>query len=126
MKYVIIENAKLKSVAIFSDLLTHAEMAGDRNCISAGFCSIYVNKNGELDVKIWGESISLNIPSSPEDNVLIKRALHLPSMNEPKDLKFKRDKYNHSHSPRLYFRASRASRASRVSKVSRIKYIRKH
>lgn len=55
---------------LFPDNYCHAEIAGDRDIVSAGFI---VACNGEM--YCTGESLSLGIESMPEDTELLKEWL---------------------------------------------------
>lgn len=80
MKYIIIETNDIEVAIMFNILLQHNKVAGDRKVISAGFCSV-VNKRGEdgnleLDVVVWGQSISCNVKHRPEDAKIILDAIN--------------------------------------------------
>lgn len=59
-----------ESVVVFSDLLSHAQEAGPREVISAGFIHFFSepgeNNNPVLQAHCYGESVSLNIKSRNE------------------------------------------------------------
>jgi hypothetical protein len=61
-KYI---KTKNKEIIIFSGLNLHSDFAKFEP-ISAGFIDLFINENGELDCKCYGESISLGLQSNPE------------------------------------------------------------
>ena len=74
LKYIIYNDAL---PVIFTKGMNHNDcqwhrdlIEGDRTPTSAGFCSIYV-EDGQLAVSVYGESVSLNIKSKPEDAEII-------------------------------------------------------
>jgi len=73
VKYIILED---NSPILFGQTLTHKTVADamGQKVNGAGFCSIdKSNITGDISVQVFGESISLNIKSKPEDSKLIKR-----------------------------------------------------
>jgi hypothetical protein len=72
IKYIIV-NAGFGTEApiLFSELLKHNEVAGNRQVISAGFVQIHAEeKDGEqvFVATCYGESTSLDIQSRPEED----------------------------------------------------------
>jgi len=72
-KYLIVlDQGGCECVIVFNCILTHAQVAGDMNVISAGFCRLPNRLND--NVSAWGESNSLKIKSrGDEDADLILR-----------------------------------------------------
>lgn len=74
MKYIIFANGE---PIIFSDTLSHKEVAGNHMVNSAGFCRIETYRNQWDDVRakvsVWGRSDSLNVESCQEDAKEIER-----------------------------------------------------
>lgn len=62
LKYIRTENGFF----VFSEPTMHSEVSAHGQIISAGFCKI-VND----EAICWGESISLNVTSRPEDGELL-------------------------------------------------------
>ena len=78
MKYIVINNRDLEIPIIFSDLLPHRDVAGDKEVVSAGECSFYVSSGAGKDVdkvkvSVWGKSVGLNVLSRKEDSLLIEK-----------------------------------------------------
>jgi len=70
-KYIIVQDGGLELPVIFSPLLKHSEVAGQRRIVAAGFCDISNN-----EVACWGKSVSLDIESRPEEDAkLIRRQI---------------------------------------------------
>ena len=71
VKYIVVESAGGNEVPIiFSDLLAHNEVAGNRTVISAGFVQIYPKPEGkdpdgcsDVWVSCFGESVTLKVKS---------------------------------------------------------------
>lgn len=65
LKYIVVYNEfGRKATIVFSELLTHKQVAGVQQVLSAGFVSVdYDNR----EVYAYGESVSLGIKSSDED-----------------------------------------------------------
>lgn len=87
MKYIIIEDDGIEVPIIFSELLKHIDVKGQRKVISAGFCQIDVktilgeDPNGSedksvLSVNCGGKSVGLGVKSRAEDAELIKKHLN--------------------------------------------------
>lgn len=72
-KYIIINHLELETPIIFSPLLNHKDVANGQTVLSAGFCNL--NESGQW--KTWGKSISLNISSQPDDNLILNNCLML-------------------------------------------------
>lgn len=80
VKYITFDTGLIDDIVIFSDMQQHAEIARGLpgTPISAGFISIGVNQDYEIQVKCYGNSISLKLESRPEeDERLARRALNL-------------------------------------------------
>jgi hypothetical protein len=76
MKYVM--NADTLKFLIFPDTLQHSEVAG--KWTSAGFVNFYLKKEGDLEhpfiqVRCYGESVSLKLKMGVEDEDIINSAL---------------------------------------------------
>lgn len=69
MKYILTNN---NCFAIFSETATHIDMAMGMwgKPISAGFCRRHAN-----GIYCYGESISLNLKSRPEDSEIITKLI---------------------------------------------------
>ena len=83
VKYIVFNDDRLEDIVIFSELQTHSEIAHGLpgEVVSAGFIRIF--SDGEIDVRVecYGESISLEVESRPEqDTKIARRALNLQSM----------------------------------------------
>ena len=72
-KYVITSDNK---IIVFPELFQHSEFRSFKP-ISAGFISFGVNKEGNPSCTCYGESISLNLKSRPEDTEIAKRQLNM-------------------------------------------------
>jgi hypothetical protein len=68
MKYIIID--KFMPV-IFSEGIKHRDLGHGLNVTSAGFCRF----DDENQIHAYGESISLNLSSKPEDSEIIQKFL---------------------------------------------------
>lgn len=74
VKYIITKN---NVIIVFSELMNHSDFKRF-DPISAGFISFGINKQGNPTCGCWGESISLNMKSRPEeDTVIAKRQLNM-------------------------------------------------
>lgn len=74
VKYIITNNDE---IIVFTELLNHSDFKRF-DPISAGFISIGVDKAGNPTCGCWGESISLNMKSRPEEDAIIaKRQLNM-------------------------------------------------
>jgi hypothetical protein len=82
MKYIIVDERGIELPIIFSEMHRHADIAGPRKVISAGFCRFNArtcfgeDPNGSEDqtvasVSCWGESVGLRVKSRKEDAALI-------------------------------------------------------
>ena len=67
-KYVRLKD--YKEIIVFPDTIQHNEFK-NWNPISAGFC--YIEDNGT--VKCFGESVSLDLKSLPEDSEILRKQL---------------------------------------------------
>ena len=75
LKYIIVLSKDFlqnESVIVFDSLLNHKDVAGTHQVVSAGFCRI--KYRDEVDVEVWGESVTLGIKSRKEDAEIIKEA----------------------------------------------------
>jgi hypothetical protein len=61
LKYIMLGNVTPAAI-VFSDVISHAEVACGRHVSSAGFCYIDEEKGAQC----FGESISLKIKSNPD------------------------------------------------------------
>lgn len=75
LKYILTE---YKSFAIFSDTHVHADVARGLygKPVSAGFCHLNTAIDDTITVICYGESISMNLKSRPEDGEIITRKLN--------------------------------------------------
>ena len=70
MKYILIENQfGLPCAVMFSEAIQHSEMAKGKKVLGAGFCDNLGH--------VWGESVSLDIKSKPEDAKDLEIAIKL-------------------------------------------------
>ncbi len=60
---------------LFGPAIQHNEIATGYEIISAGFCDVFVNNKGDVEVGVYGDSFSLGIKSKPEDEEKIRRML---------------------------------------------------
>jgi len=82
-KYIIKEVRGIEVAIMFSHLISHCDIGtkgeGRGKIISAGFFGASAAPTEEddkdIDVGVWGKSITLKIESRPEDAALIKRVL---------------------------------------------------
>ena len=75
LKYVIIKDKSSREKAIlFDPELVHSDVFNKSSIVSAGFCILVFN-DLFLNVKIHGESASLQIKSRPDDRNLIYMSL---------------------------------------------------
>lgn len=75
-KYVILRVGGTDLPIVFSDLMTHADVARPLCAhrgepVAAGFC--YINDAGRYTC--YGESVSLRLESRPEDGAILNRYL---------------------------------------------------
>jgi hypothetical protein len=59
-------------IIIFGEIMNHSDFSRF-NPISAGFISFDLGKEGNLTCSCYGESISLNMKSNPEEDTLIAK-----------------------------------------------------
>lgn len=59
-------------IIIFGEIMNHSDFSRF-NPISAGFISFSLNREGNPTCSCYGESISLNIKSEPEEDTLIAK-----------------------------------------------------
>ena len=82
-KYIIKKIKGIRVAIMFDCLITHSDMGtkGESRgeIISAGFFGITANPSDkdryDLDVEVWGESISLKLHSRKEDALFIKKVV---------------------------------------------------
>ena len=77
-KYIILDDQGEGIPVVFSPLIQHDHMACGRSVISAGFCDVTVTEENGCEATewyVWGESISLNKKSRPEDKDILNRLL---------------------------------------------------
>lgn len=81
-KYVIVTGTfGEKSAIIFDMLLSHDTFS--HSAVSAGFVSFVANKNGKIEVYVYGGSTSLNLKSGgKKDAELICKALNNPHADD--------------------------------------------
>ena len=67
---------------IFSDMLTHANVArqwgGKDNVASAGFVSVTEDWDGTITCEAWGKSTSIGVASRDEDYAILTRVFTSP------------------------------------------------
>jgi hypothetical protein len=79
-KYVVIERDCIESVVIFSDTLSHADIARGLGVgfvgpvLGAGFVQFYT-EDGEVLAQTYGRSDSLNIAPRGEDAALLEKEI---------------------------------------------------
>jgi hypothetical protein len=82
MKYIIVADSGFEKAILFDELLSHKMVAGLTPVVSAGFCSIDVDNfmdrepSSMLIVRVWGESVTLNLQSREADAALILEAVN--------------------------------------------------
>ena len=59
-------------IIIFGEIMNHSDFSRF-NPISAGFISFGLNREGNPTCRCYGESISLNMKSNPEEDTLIAK-----------------------------------------------------
>ena len=68
MKYIIVQKGDFEVPIIFSDLITHKDMAQDETVLGAGFVQISINyETRDFVVSCYGRSDSIGINSREED-----------------------------------------------------------
>ena len=70
-KYIIVKCSGMEVPLVFSPMLLHAEVAGNNNVRSAGYCEL--NAAGKWIVS--GESTSLNLSARPQDAKILNTHL---------------------------------------------------
>ena len=72
-KYIVFETANgIEDMVIFSILVQHDWVArGMGLIVSAGFISVHTDFGGDQLIECYGESISLNLKSRPEQDAKI-------------------------------------------------------
>ena len=76
-KYIVIDE---RNAIVFSETLTHKEIAGyGYNITGAGFVSFEVGQDeygcGTITAHCYGESVSLGVASNPKDSDIVTREL---------------------------------------------------
>lgn len=61
LKYIIVGEEHLPLAIVFNPILSHAEVAGGKKVLSAGFCYMHNDLNPEASA--WGRSVTLGIES---------------------------------------------------------------
>jgi hypothetical protein len=74
-KYIIVMNRSIETPILFPPWFGHDEVANGREVISAGFISIHVD-DGKIKSGCYGKSISLRIPSRPEDTQIVQNMIN--------------------------------------------------
>lgn len=73
MKYIIVKEGIHELPIVFHEILSHAQVAGNKTVVSAGFCNIGIREEGgEPKWAAWGESYTLKIKSrgDVDDDIL--------------------------------------------------------
>lgn len=80
VKYIMLgkKGSMMHTPILFPEHLEHIDVAnkfgGKENIVSAGFTSIGIGADGEMDASCWGESVSLGMSAdSKKDAAFIKR-----------------------------------------------------
>jgi len=77
-KYIIIVESGVEVPIVFSDQLSHSDIAKNKTVVAAGFCHIgsYVN-SGLAKTSVWagGKSVTLKIESRVGDADIIKKEI---------------------------------------------------
>ena len=81
-KYIIKEIRGIEVAIMFSHLISHCDIGikgNNKKAISAGFFGVDPSYDEErpndVDVYVWGKSVTLKIDSRPEDAELIRKVL---------------------------------------------------
>ena len=78
-KYIIVETRGVEVPIVFSSLLDHFIIGRGHKVISAGFCAVGAKpteKDAEnIDVSVFGKSVTLKIDSRKEDALIIQKVL---------------------------------------------------
>ena len=89
LKYIIVMNRGCETPIIFPEWMHHAEAAGGRTCIAAGFVR-FIGTNEKLNtiivsnkvqVKCWGESKGVSAVSRGKEDALLIEAMLESSLN---------------------------------------------
>jgi hypothetical protein len=67
MKYLIVQSTGCDLAILFDEILSHKDVAGTRQVVSAGFCDHLGN--------VFGESVTLGLNSKPEDTWIIRASM---------------------------------------------------
>ena len=67
LKFIIIDHNGIETLILFSSILSHKEVAGKRNVLSAGFCR--QNVDGNWSVR--GQSVSLRCSVRSNDDQIL-------------------------------------------------------
>ena len=73
-KYVIVLEESIEVPIIFSRLIPHSFFRRQK-VVAAGFVGVKAEYD-QVVVYTWGESVSLEIKSRPEDSAIIQKVLH--------------------------------------------------
>ena len=80
LKYIVVieEQMGLEVPIMFSSLLSHSEVAGNKTVISAGFCRLECSETQDDPVRVsfWGDSTSLKLKSREEDKALLEKEIN--------------------------------------------------
>ena len=64
LKYIVVGDEHLPLAIVFNPILSHADVAGSRKVLSAGFCYLHNDLNPEASA--WGKSETLGVESRGE------------------------------------------------------------
>lgn len=79
MKYVIVNDNSCEVAIIFSEITSHDRFT-TLNPISAGYVQLTVNENtNKIEANAYGNSVSLNLHSRPEDAEIIEHSIQFES-----------------------------------------------
>lgn len=78
-KYIIRDDGLTVCAIVFNNHIQHNQMAFRLGIkpISAGFVKLHALSDGSIRADAFGESVSLNLKSRPEDGAIIGRMLNL-------------------------------------------------
>lgn len=85
MKYIILKENGLEVPYIFPEVSAHNRIASKltrddlSKVYSAGFCTVSYDNNCEQHWSCFGKSTLLNIPSLPNDNLILDRMFSMNS-----------------------------------------------
>jgi len=75
MKYVVVRLRGIEIPILFPSYMSHEEASRGHEAVSGGFILLMRLPDGGIEVKAYGESVSLNLPSRPEDSALLTTEL---------------------------------------------------